>query len=285
MVGNRAFGGTRKWRKNILISMLALLIAALFLFPLYWIVVSSLKADAEIFRKPPTLFPSSILIENYAAMISGKLSMIVYFKNSIIIALCSMCISFVLAVPAAYGLSRFRLGRKKEIIIFFLTTQMLPASLVLTPLFLNYSKIGILNTLLAPIISCATISIPFTVVILRPIFLGIPKELDESARIDGCNRFTAFLRIVLPVSSAGLVTVGCFSFVHAWNDLIFSMTFNSKNELRPMTAAIYNLMNDYGLAWNLIMAYGVILVAPVILLFIIAQRYIIGGLTGGAVKG
>ncbi|MFA6508215.1 MAG: carbohydrate ABC transporter permease [Treponemataceae bacterium] len=277
--------GKTRQIKNALLNLIAVLIAVLFLFPLYWILVSSLKSDAEIFRKPPTFFPTKILVQNYLAMLSGKLSMMIYFRNSIIIAISSMCISFVLAVPAAYGLSRFRMGLKKQIIIFFLTTQMLPASLVLTPLFLNYSKLGILNTLLAPIISCATISIPFTVVILRPIFLSCPKELDESARIDGCNRFTAFIRIVLPVSSAGLVTVGCFSFVHAWNDLIFSMTFNSKNELRPMTSAIYNLMNDYGLSWNLIMAYGVILVFPVIVLFIAAQRYIIGGLTGGAVKG
>jgi multiple sugar transport system permease protein len=283
MVGQTA--STRKLRKNLLSNLTALLVAFVFLFPLYWIIASSLKSDAEIFRKPPSLFPSSFLIGNYVAMISGKLSMVTFFSNSIAIALSSMTISFVLAVPAAYGLSRFRLRLKKHIIIFFLTTQMLPASLVLTPLFLNYSRLGILNTLLAPILSCATISIPFTVVILRPIFLNIPKELDESARIDGCNRFTAFLRIVLPVTSAGLVTVGCFSFVHAWNDLIFSMTFNSKLELRPMTSAIYNLMNDYGLAWNLIMAYGVILVAPVVLLFVAAQRYIIGGLTGGAVKG
>jgi multiple sugar transport system permease protein len=116
-------------------------------------------------------------------------------------------------------------------------------------------------------------------------FMACPKEIEEAARIDGYNRFAVFLLVVLPVIKMGLVTVCCFGFVHGWNDLVFSLTFNSRREMYPMTATIFTLINDYGVRWNWIMAYGCMLVFPPVLIFIIAQRYVINGLTSGAVKG
>jgi multiple sugar transport system permease protein len=275
----------KRFRKKILLTLLALVVSAAFLFPLYWIATSSIKGDQEIFRRPPTMYPHKIFLDGFIEQLTGKYSILVSARNSLIIAISATAISFLLAVPAAYGISRFRLPGGKSLIMVFLLTQMLPSSLLLTPLFLMFSHLRLLNTYFGPIFSVTTITIPFTLLILRPMFMACPASIEESARIDGCNRFTAFLHIVLPIIKPGLVTVLCFGFVHGWNDLVYSLTFNTKSSLFPLTTAIYTLMNDYGIRWNWVMAYGCILVAPPVLIFVTAQKYVISGMTGGAVKG
>lgn len=269
-------------QKNILFSILAILVACVFLFPLYWIVVNSFKLDSEIFASTPTLWPQTFTLKAYQDQL-GNLS--VTMKNSIIIAVGSMALSLLLSVPAAYGLARFKVKGMKLFVLIFLITQMLPASLVLTPLFLIFSKLGILNTYLAPILSTATVSIPFVVLMLRPGFLSMPKELEDAAKIDGCNTLSAFFRIAIPISKPTVITAACFSFVFAWNDLAYSMTFNTKDSMRPMTSAIYTFMNQYGTKWNSIMAYGVLLILPSCIIFVTMQKHIVEGMTSGSVKG
>lgn len=271
-------------RKQFVCWILAFLIAIVFLFPLYWILVSSLKTDAEILTNRPSLWFKKPIWENYITQLTGSFSLLITTPNSFISATSNVVLTVSIGVPAAYGLARYKMRFKKEVILFFLTTQMLPASLLLTPMYLMYAKANLLNTRIAPILSIATISIPFTIVVLRPIFKQCPVELEEAARIDGCGTLGVFLKIILPISRPGIVTVGCFSFVHGWNNLVYNMTFNTSSECRTMTSGIYRLMNEQGTRWNQIMAYGVILTIPVIILFIFGQRYIIDGITAGAVK-
>lgn len=274
----------RQNRTKLLLFFLALLVSIPMIFPLYWIIISSLKSDAEIFSKVQTFWPKVIMWDNYVKQFQAP-NMVSAIKSSFVVSTASMVISMVLSVPAAYGLSRFRMRLKKPFIMTFLVTQMLPTSLMLTPLFLIFSKLNLLNNYWSAILSTATISIPFVVLILRPIFAGIPRELEEAAAIDGCSGFMAFVRIILPIAKNGTVTAMCFSFVYAWNDLIYSITFNTKDSLRPLTTMIYNYINMYGTQWNMIMAYGVIMVLPVLIMFIFLQRYIVDGLVSGAVKG
>lgn len=271
--------------KSILWSLLAILVSLVFLFPIFWLVLSSFKTDVEIFKNPPAIFPEVIIWSNYTDQLVGENSILGAAKNSAINALGNLCLSLLLAVPAAYGISRFKVPGGKIILMYFLVTQMLPSSLLLTPLYLNYSKWGILNSHVGPVLAIATVTIPFTLMVLRPMFMACPKEIEEAARIDGCNRGTAFLRVVLPIIKPGVMTCACFAIVHGWNDLVYSLTFNSKQEFFPMTSAIYNLMNEYGIRWNMIMAYGTMLILPPILIFIFGQKYVISGLAGGAVKG
>lgn len=272
----------RDKQKNWILNLVAVVIACFFLFPLYWIVVNSFKIDSEIFSVVPTLWPKEFTLQAYQEQFA---SLKVTLKNSVIVSLGSLVISLTLSVPAAYGLAKFKVKGAKVFMMIFLVTQMLPASLVLTPLFLIFSKLGILNTYLAPILSTATISIPFIVLMLRPGFLSIPDELEDSAKIDGCNALTAFIRVVIPISKPTVVTAACFSFVYAWNDLAYSMTFNTKETLRPMTSAIYTFMNQYGTEWNNIMAYGVLLILPSCIIFVTMQKHIVEGMTSGSVKG
>ncbi|AGF54725.1 multiple sugar transport system permease protein [Clostridium saccharoperbutylacetonicum] len=272
-------------QKNIILCCVSILIGCIMLFPIYWIIVSSFKTNAEIFASPPTFIPKEFTLESYTSQFTDKNNILVAFLNSCKVAFTSMVLSCVLAIPAAYGLARFRMRGKKLFIIIFLTTQMLPVALILTPMFLVYKNLHLLDNIWAPILSDATISVPFVVLILRTYFLALPKELEDSAKIDGCNTFTAFTKIMLPISYPGLIMTGAFSFLYAWGDLAYSLTFLTSPEKRTMTASIYNFMGKYGIQWNAIMAYGVLLVLPVVLIFIFLQKYIIGGLTNGAVKG
>lgn len=275
---------SRVSKKKLLYCIISVVAASVFLFPLYWIVVSSLKTDAEILSNRPKLLFEKPIWENYITQLTGSFSLLITAPNSVIAAVSNVVITVLIGVPAAYGIARYQIKMKREVILFFLTTQMLPASLLLTPMYLLFSKTGLLNTRLAPVLAVATISIPFTIVVLRPIFKECPIELEEAARIDGCSTLGVFLKIVLPITRPGIVTVACFSFVHGWNNLVYNMTFNTSSEFRTMTSGIYRLMNEQGTRWNQIMAYGVILVAPVLLVFICAQKYIISGITAGSVK-
>ena len=158
------------------------------------------------------------------------------------------------------------------------------SSLTLTPMYLIFSKLGFLGNHLTAPVAIAASSIPFVIVTLRPYFRSIPVSLDEAARLDGCGSVKAFLMVMLPAVKTGIITIMVISFLNGWNDLVYSMTFNVAETMRPLTANIYKFQSAYGTRWNCIMAYGAILVLPVILMFIFLQKYIVGGLVAGAVK-
>ncbi len=273
-------------QKSNLYNIISVIICLFLLFPLYWMVVTSLKYEVDIFKSPPSFFPQRIFLDSYISQLKpGDYFMFGSFFNSAVISISSMILSTVLAIPAAYGLARFKFKWKKVFILSFLVTQMLPAVFILTPLFIMFNNLGFINTYMSPIIADSTIGIPFAVLILRTYFISIPKELDDSAKIDGCNHFTAFLKIMVPVAYPGVIVSIVFSFLYAWGDLVYGLTFINKQTLRPITAGIFNFLGQYGTSWNYLMAFGVVTVLPVLLIFIFMQKYIISGLTSGAVKG
>ena len=279
-------GRKLKGGKNVLACILSLLLLVILLFPLYWIVVTSLKTEQEIFQIPPTLFPTQLNTESYAAQLqSGDFNMFQSFANSLVISLSCMLIAVVLSVPASYALARFHFKGKKLCILSFLITQMLPVSVILTPMFITFKNMGLLNTPWSAILADATIGIPFSILILKNYFASIPKELEDASCIDGCNRFTSFLRIFVPIAFPGVVVCAIFSFLYAWGDLAYGMTFIQEQQQRPITAGIFNFMGQYGTKWSYLTAFAVVTIIPVALIFIFMQKYIISGLTSGAVKG
>ena len=284
MDGKMEFGfKTKQGRRNVLYCVIAILIAIVFLFPIYWLLSMSFKTDAESFGKIVTYYPHDFTLDPWVQNFSDK-DFLRSLKNSSLIALLSMVISIGFGVPTAYGMGRYKVPGSKGFLLSFLVTQMLPASLMLTPMYLIFNKIGLLGTYLGPALAISSGSIPFIVVTLRPYFKGIPTSLDDAARIDGCGVLRSFLLIMLPTIKTGIITVVVISFLNGWNDLVYSMTFNVIPEMRPLTANIYKFQNKYGTKWNCIMAYGAILVLPVVILFVFLQKYIVGGLTAGAVK-
>lgn len=276
---------SKQW-ENILLCIASVLIMAVLLFPLFWIVVTSLKTEQEIFQIPPTLFPHKLNTASYAAQLeNGDFNMFRSFGNSLFISVAAMVISVVLAVPASYGIARYRFRGKRGVILGFLVTQMLPVSVLLTPMFIMFKSMGMYGSQWTAILADATIGIPFSVLILKNYFASIPKELEEAAYLDGCNRFTGFIRILVPVAKPGVIVCAIFSFLYAWGDLAYGMTFIQDQELRPITAGVFNFMGQYGTKWSYITAFAVVTIIPVALIFIFMQKYIISGMTNGAVKG
>ena len=275
--------GLNAKRKDILLSVIAVIIGVVFLFPVYWLIQISFKSDVETFGKVLTYFPKDITVEPWLINLQDPVFML-SLRNSFINAFLTMGITLLFGVPAAYGMGRYKVRGTNLFLLTFLVSQMLPASLTLTPMYLIFNKIGLLGNHFAAPVAIAAGSIPFAVITLRPYFKSIPISLDEAARLDGCSPLRAFVSVMVPAVKTGIITIIVISFLNGWNDLVYSLTFNVKPELRPLTANIYKFQSAYGTKWNCIMAYGTILVIPVVLLFIFLQKYIVGGLTAGAVK-
>ena len=271
-------------RSKVLLFLAGGIVFLIFIFPLYWMLVTALKTQVEIFSIPTPLWPENLTFDAFTKQLSTSGDTLRGFKNSLIISCGATVISTVLAIPASYGLARFRFGARKALVLFFLITQMLPSTLVLPSLYIMFSKLGLLNTYLAPILADATLGIPFSIIILRTYFVSIPKELDEAAKIDGCSHLSAFVKIMLPIAKPGIVVAAVFSFVYAWGDLIYGITFITNPNMRPITSSIYNYVQQYQTLWNSTMAFGIIAITPVVLIFIFMQKYIVSGLTNGAVK-
>lgn len=264
-------------------NVIAIILAVFMMFPIIWMVICSFKEDVEMFQQPISILPRHFNIHAYTVELVNN-QVFRGYMNSFIVAAGALAIGLVLGVTAAYGLARYQMKGKKVALTLFLVTQMLPASLMLTPMYLTYSKLGILNNYASPILSIATISIPFCVVTLRPFFLTLPKSLDDAARVDGCNAFTAFIRVMVPIAKPGVLTAAALSFIFGWSDLAYNMTFNTKEVLRPLTSILYNLMPREGIKWSAVMALGTAAIIPVMVLFIVLQDSIVSGLAAGAVK-
>lgn len=275
--------GKKEARTNLIKGIIAVAVAVLFLFPVYWMVQISFKSDAETFGKVLSYYPREFTFAPWLVNLQDK-TFLLSLRNSFINGFLTMGITLLLGVPAAYGMGRYKVRGSSLFLLVFLVSQMLPASLTLTPMYLIFNKIHFLGTHFTAPVAVAAASIPFAIITLRPYFKSIPIALDEAARLDGCGSFRAFISVMLPAVKTGIVTIVVISFLNGWNDLVYSMTFNVGETMRPLTANIYKFQNAYGTKWNCIMAYGTILVLPVIMLFVFLQKYIVGGLVAGAVK-
>ena len=274
---------TKAGKRNLKLSIIAILIGVVFLFPIYWMLQISFKSDMETFGKVLTFFPHQFTIDPWMANLGDK-NFLESLRNSFINGFLTMVLTVLFGIPAAYGMGRYKLKGYQAFLLIFLVAQMLPASLMLTPMYLTFNKMHLLGTFFAPPIAIAAGSVPFAVVTLRPYFKSVPVALDEAARIDGCSSLKSFFLVMIPAVKTGIITIITISFLNGWNDLMYTMTFNVKPEMRPLTANIHKFQSKYGTKWNCIMAYGAILVLPVIIMFIFLQKYIVGGMTAGAVK-
>ena len=279
-------GEKMKWKKNVFLCAVSVFLLCVLLFPLFWIFITSLKTEKEIFQIPPTFYPNALNTKSYAAQIeNGDFNMFRSFTNSLVISAGAMVIAVILAVPASYGIAKYRFKGRNCMLLCFLVTQMLPVSVLLTPMFIMFKGMHVYNTWAAAILADATIGIPFSVLILKNYFASIPRELEEASYIDGCNRFNAFVRILIPVAKPGVVVCAIFSFLYAWGDLAYGMTFILDQQRRPITAGIFNFMGQYGTKWSYLTAFAIVTIIPVALIFIFMQKYIITCMTSGAVKG
>jgi len=247
-------------------------------------IATSLKTSGGIFATPPQLVPSPLVFSAYIdAVIENPLTLRAIL-NSAIIGIGTMMLTLLLATPAAYALARLKLRGGALMTLLLLITQLLPAIVIATPLFVLFSRIGLLNSYPALILADTTITLPFAVIIMRPFFLTVPSELEAAAKIDGCNQFSAFWRVVLPLVRPGLITVAVFAFLFSWGEFLFALSLNTSENVQPVTVALNKFIGQYGVQWNKLMAVATTIALPIILIFASLQRYIVGGLVAGSVK-
>lgn len=264
-------------------TIIATIFVLIYLFPVYWMVATSLKSKGDIFAVPPDIVPIPLVLTSYEQEVLQNPVLITVFFNSVIISTCTMVLTLALAIPGTYGIARLRLRGSSVILLILLIGQLMPGIVIAGPLFLTYSRIGILNTHIGLILADTTITLPFAVIILRPFFLSVPGELEAAARVDGCTQVGVLWRIVIPYVRPGLITVAAFSFLIAWGEFVFALSLNTRTN-QPVTIALNNFVGQYGTQWNDMMAVSTVVALPIIAMFAVLQRYIVGGLTAGALK-
>lgn len=262
------------------------------IFPYYWAIVSTLKPFDQLYTLTPTFWPKEITFANYQALLSQTV-FTQTLRNSLIVSTITPLVSIIITSMTAYSLARMRYRYKGAITIALIVSQMLPGVLLIIPLFVvmrslqELFHVQLINSYLGLIIGFATFSVPFCTLFLRGFFANFPIELEEAAMIDGCNRLQAFLRVVLPLSLPGVLTVALFVFTLAWNDLLFAMVITQSPAAMTVAVHISQLMASQVSNTNyaLMLAEGVVITLPVVIVFVLLQRYLVEGLTAGALKG
>ncbi|PAE96948.1 carbohydrate ABC transporter permease [Shouchella clausii] len=265
-------------------SLVGLISTMLFLFPVYWMFVTSIKPMSAIFAIPPQLIPREATTDAYMDNILSNTEIVRFFLNSVVIALGTLVLTLALAAPVAYGLARLDIKGKGAMIGVMLVAQMLPSIMLALPFFLLFSHLGLLNHVIALILANTTTALPFAVLVLRPFFMSIPQGLEEAAAIDGSNRFLTFVRIILPLAKPGLLTVGAFAFLFAWGDLLYALILTTDESIRPLTVYLYTFVGQHGTNWNSLMAVSFVAIIPIILIFIAFQKHIVDGIASGSMK-
>ena len=264
---------------------ICLIILLLFVgFPFIWMFITSLKPSNEILTGGLRLIPSHFTLQHYYDVFKyGNLG--TYFRNSVVVALSTVVLSFLAVTPGAYAISQLKLRGSAGLARLILLFQMMPGVLLLIPLYILLKQYNLINTHWALILSYSTFTIPFCFLLSKSYFDGIPSELFEAAFVDGCTTFGAFVRVGLPLAAPGLMVTSVYAFILAWNDFMFANTFINSDHLRTLTTGIVTMQNSWGVQWGAMTAAATVTTLPVLIVFLIANKYIIEGLTAGAVKG
>ncbi len=266
-----------------LINGIALLLVLTYALPYVYLVSTSLKPAADVQQIPPSFFPDRLTFENFATVL-GTVGLPKAFLNSSIVAVLTTLLSLIIAVPAAYVSTLYRRRITTLFLLFALVTRMVPAVSLGVPLFQILKSLGLLDTTLGLVLAHTSSAVPLALLLMAAFFEGVPKDLEEAARMDGCTRFQAFRHIILPVMRSGMAITALFSFIASWNEFLFALLLTSQNsKTAPIMIAEFNSV--YGLAWGPMTAAAVLYSLPVILVTLLLQKQIIGGLTFGAVKG
>lgn len=265
----------------VLVALLVLLIVG----PFLWMLLGSFKPNVELMQSQgQTLWIENPTLENYQRLFA-EYSFARFFLNSTIVATVTALVATSLSAFAGYSLARFQYPGRTLFSFLILLTQMIPAIATIIPLFLWFQSLGLLNTYWALIISYNAFAIPFCTWLLRGFFMGIPTELEEASQLDGTGQLGTFLRIVLPLSAPGLLATAIFSFILAWQEFLIAVTFTSSAELRTLTVGIAAMRGRDIVDWGLLNAGVVITTIPLAILFAFVQKYLVQGLTSGAIKG
>ena len=277
MIRRRSFA-----RNLIQVEIPVLLVLAFALAPFVWMLLTSIKPNADLSQFPVRYLPSSTTFEHYRTLIQ-RTSFPVNLLNSLVIACGAVVLGLATSVPAAYSFSRFRFAGRRTLMTSFLVINMFPIVLLIIPLFVLMRTLGLIDTFIGVIIGHSTFSIPFSIWMLVSYFNAIPKDLDEAATIDGASRLQTIRLVVLPLVMPGIVTTAIYVFITSWNEYLFAMMLSGET-VRPVTVALQLFIGEFTVQWGILTAGGTIIALPVTILFLFVQKRLVGGLTAGAVK-
>jgi multiple sugar transport system permease protein len=271
------------WQKIMIVVALVVLVVN-GIYPLVWIFLTSIKNELELTQVPITYFPQTPNFGNYAQVFQAQ-PFARFFLNSLVISSLSTILCVTIAAFAAYALARLRLRYRRIISIIIVAASMFPIVSLIVPLFQIMRGLGWLNTYWSLIIPYATFSLPISTLVLTAFFQGIPEDLESAAMIDGCSRFGALWRIIVPLAAPGVVTAAILAFVNSWNEFLLALTFNSAPDMKTVPVGVMLYQGEFTFPWPLISAAIIITIIPIVVLILIFQRRIISGLTAGGVKG
>jgi multiple sugar transport system permease protein len=269
----------RKLILDILFYLVVTGIALIVLFPFLWMLSSSFKTQVDIISWPPKLFFTPTL-QNYLKVFEEQ-DFLKYFFNSTVVGVISVGLSLVLGLPAAYSIARYT---QKTLAVFILLARLMPGISFLVPWYIVFSRLNLMDSYIALILSHMLIALPIVVWIMTTYFNTIPREMEESAMVDGATRQYAFFAIILPLSGPGIITATTLSFIFSWNNFMFSQVL-SMEKTKTLPIAVYNFVSYAEVDWGGVMAAAVAIMTPAIILTMIFQKYVVKGLTMGAVKG
>ncbi|MEO7588296.1 MAG: carbohydrate ABC transporter permease [Arachnia sp.] len=278
--------GRERVVRNVLVSLVLVFLVVPMLVPLYWLVLTALRPNSTTNTLPLNLLPTNLTLENVIRQLSDAEGFLTYFRNSLITASASMILSIIVSVLAGYALSRLRFPGKMGLLLAVLASQMFPVMLVVISLYVLYNRLGLLNSYLGLTLAFTTLSLPFSIWMMRGFFDSVPIELEEAAFVDGTSRMGSMWHVLLPAVSPGLISVALFSFLNAWNNMLIALTLTSspdKRTIPPGFLATY--VGEYQYRWSDAMAGSMIVTLPIAIVFILLQRYFVQGMTAGAVKG
>ena len=287
----------------------SLLFALYVLAPIAWLVSSSIQSEAEITSVPPHWIPDHPTLDNFAAIFKTQSEAITYenrkqgdtatggfipstaanllpsMLNSFLVAVAVVVFNILVAVPAAYALAKIRFIGRTSSIYFMLSTRVIPDIALVVPFFLFVQKLGLMDNLWSLIITYLAITVPFSIFILTGYFESLPDELDKAARVDGCSRLQTLLLVYLPLAVPSLVAVVLFTFLTSWNEFLLALMFTQTPASQTMPIVVASFTSDFNISFSFINAAGVMAIVPPVLIAIIFERFIVSGLTAGAVKG
>lgn len=252
--------------------------------PVYWVAVTAVTPTDEVFRFPPRFVPTSFTLEHLRSLWENP-QLLRYLGNSLIVSTLTAVLTVIVSAYTAYSFAKFRYRGRRSLMYLVLASQMFPQALLLITLYLVFSQFGLLNTYLALILSFTTFTLPLCVWMLKGFFDTIPDELIEAAKVDGAGQGAIIHRILLPVSLPGLVATGLFAFIRAWNDFIFALTLAGTEKQTLPPGLVNTFTGEAETAWPSLMAASLVVSLPVVIGFAVLQRYLVSGLTAGAVKG
>ena len=261
-------------------------VAAMLLFalvPFAWMMLSSFRPDADLSQSPVHILPDTLTLANHIELL-GRTSFVSNLRDSLVVATGAVALGLGISLPAAYAFSRFRFPGRDALLVQFLAVNMFPVVLLILPLFVLFRQFGLLDTYVALIAGHATFTLPFAIWLMTSYVDGIPAELDAAAAIDGATRWQIMRLVILPLTVPGLVATGIYLFIASWNEYLFALMLAGQH-VRTVTVALQSFIGENQIQWGLLMAGGTLVALPATLLFLLMQGRLVGGMTGGAVKG